>query len=196
MSEFTGPAPVQALGGAAFDGYVRIAEEPIRAMFTLRGDLTARALTAAATEVAGVAMPGQAQIGVAGERAIAWMSPDELLLMTPWAEHAAALAKMQAALSGAFLNVTDVSQARALFSVTGADALVREVVAKLMPVDLAPGAFPPGNLRRSRLGQVSAAVWCVAPGRLEIVCFRSVADYAFNLLKDAARPGAEVGLFA
>ncbi|MCA1334848.1 sarcosine oxidase subunit gamma [Pseudooceanicola marinus] len=195
MSDLSGPTPVLALGGAAFDGYVRVAEEPLRAMFTLRGDLSAKALKNAATGLAAVDMPGQGQVALNGEHCIAWMSPDELLVMTPWDEHAKALGQLDATLTDPALNYTDVSQARALFSLSGPDGLVREVAAKLAPVDLSPAAFPAGSFRRSRIGQVSAAIWMPAPGRIEVVCFRSVADYVFTLLRDAARPGSEVGLF-
>ncbi|WP_010138833.1 sarcosine oxidase subunit gamma [Oceanicola sp. S124] len=196
MSDLTGPAPVTALGGAAFDGYVRIAEEPQRAMFTLRGDLSAAALTTAATVLAAVDMPERGRIALNGESAIAWMSPDELLLMVPWSGHASAMAQLDAALQDPALNWTDVSQARTLLSISGPDGLVREVAAKLAPVDFSPEAFTPGSFRRSRIGQVAGAFWCPGPGRIEVVCFRSVADYVFALLRDAARPGSEVGLFA
>lgn len=196
MSDLTGPAPVTALGRAAFDGYVRVAEEPQRAMFTLRGDLSAAALKNAATGLAGVDMPGQGQVALNAERAIAWMSPDELLLTLPWAEHDKACDQLEATLSDPMLNWADVSQARALFSLSGPDGAVREVAAKLAPVDFSPAAFPQGSFRRTRINQVAGAFWCPAPGRIEVICFRSVADYVFRLLSDAARPGSEVGLYA
>ncbi|MBR9764786.1 MAG: sarcosine oxidase subunit gamma [Rhodobacteraceae bacterium] len=196
MSDLTGPAPVPALGGAAFDGYVRIAEAPQGAMFTLRGDLSSAALKTAATKLAAVDMPEQGRVALNGERALAWMSPDELLLLAPWAEHASVVAQLDAALDDPALNWVDVSQARARFAISGPDGLVREVAAKLAPVDFSPSAFTPGSFRRSRIGQVAGAFWCPGPGRIEVVCFRSVAEYVFTLLRDAARPGSEVRLYA
>jgi sarcosine oxidase subunit gamma len=63
-------------------------------------------------------------------------------------------------------------------------------------VDMAPGAFGPGQFRRTRLAQIPAAIWMQDEGVMQIVCFRSVAQYAFDLLKNAATPGSEVGLFS
>jgi sarcosine oxidase subunit gamma len=61
---------------------------------------------------------------------------------------------------------------------------------------MAPGAFEPGMIRRTRMAQIAAAFWMVDAETIRVVCFRSVAEYAFNLLKDAAEPGGETGLFA
>jgi len=57
-------------------------------------------------------------------------------------------------------------------------------------------AFGAGDFRRTRMAQIAAAFWMPAEGEARIVCFRSVAEYAFNLLKDAAAPGGEVGHYA
>ncbi len=193
----TAPAPLGALGGAAFDGYVRVAEEPVRGMITLRGDFAAPPLRNTATGLAAIEMPEQGHIALNGERSIAWMSPDELLVTVPYADLPAAMAQAEATLAAdPALNAVDVSHARCLISVTGEDALVREVIAKLAPVDMAPGVFTPGMFRRSRLAQVAAAIWMPEPGRAEVVCFRSVADYVFTILSDAARPGSEAHLYA
>jgi sarcosine oxidase subunit gamma len=49
--------------------------------------------------------------------------------------------------------------------------------------------------RRSRLAQVPAAFWMPDAETFQIVCFRSVARYMFDLLSIAAQPGSEVGHF-
>ena len=69
------------------------------------------------------------------------------------------------------------------------------MVAKLAPVDLAPGEFEPGQFRRTRLAQVPAALWMPEEDRIRLVVFRSVARYVFDLLSVAAQPGSEVGHF-
>ena len=83
--------------------------------------------------------------------------------------------------------------ARAMVRLSGKGA--REVLAKLSPVDLAPGSFGPGDFRRTRVAQVAAAFWMEADESFRIVCFRSVAEYLFGVLKVAAQPGSEVGYF-
>jgi len=117
------------------------------------------------------------------------MSPDEWLLILPYAEVAGALAKMEAALAGQHFLAVDVSDARAVFRVTGAKA--GEVLMKLCPVDLA--ALAPGELRRTRAAQVAAAFWRDGDG-FTLVSFRSVAGYVMGVLSHAAQPGSELGL--
>ena len=75
-------------------------------------------------------------------------------------------------------------------------AFAREVLGKLMPVDFSADAFGPGQIRRSRMAQVPAAVWMTGEDAFRVVCFRSVAQYVFDLLKTAASEGGEVGLYA
>lgn len=183
---------VSALNGVTNgDGIAKVTELGLQGMITLRGDLAAAGVKAAATAVAGVDMPGARGITHVGARAIAWMSPDELLVLVPHAEADAAVATMTETLAGAHALVTNVSDARAMFRIEGPAA--REVIAKLAPVDLAPSAFGPGQIRRTRLAQVPAAIWMPEDDVLELICFRSVAAYVFNLLCVAAQPGSEVG---
>ncbi|NIZ10656.1 sarcosine oxidase subunit gamma [Pseudooceanicola sp. HF7] len=196
MSDVTGPAPVSALNGAVFDGYVRIAEAPMRGMITLRGDLSSSMMRNGATKVTGCDMPGQRQISLGEDRVIAWMSPDELLVGMPLSETAEALETLAGTFTDPAFSAVDVTHARAAFTLTGEDALVREVLAKLAPVDMSPEAFPEGSFRRTRLAQVPAAFWMPEPGRAELVCFRSVAGYVFSILSDAAREDGIVGLYA
>jgi sarcosine oxidase, subunit gamma len=181
---------VSALGGVSFDGYVRVAEQGPQGMIVLRskGDGLAEALAAL-----GLPVPGQRRIEVAGDRAVAWMSPDEVLIWLPYAEVPQAVQALGATLAGKHHLVADVSDARAVFTVTGPGA--REVLAKACPVDFAPAAFGPGEVRRTRAAQVAAAVWMSGEDTFTLVCFRSVARYVFDLLSTLARPGAEVGLY-
>jgi len=46
------------------------------------------------------------------------------------------------------------------------------------------------------MAQVAAAIWMTDAETIRIVCFRSVAEYVYGLLCDAAEPGGEVGYFA
>lgn len=184
---------VSALAGEAFDGIVRVEEAGLRGMILLRGDLSDTTLTGAATGVTGTAFPGRGEAKLQGEKGILWMSPDEALVLVPHAEAGAALGAMRKDLKGTHHLLADVSDARAVFRVTGAAA--REVLAKLTPADLSPAAFGPGQVRRTRLAQAAAAFWMTGEDAFEVVCFRSVARYVFDLLKTSARPGGEVGFF-
>jgi sarcosine oxidase subunit gamma len=70
----------------------------------------------------------------------------------------------------------------------------REVIATLAPADLHPDSVKPGDVRRPRLGQVAAAFWMRDDDTFEVICFRSVAGYTFDLLAMSAKSG-EVGHF-
>lgn len=187
------PDAVSALNGASYEGRVTVTELGPQGMIALRGDLASAGIRKAVKEVTGADVPGRQEINIAANGAVAWMSPDELLLLVDYGEVAKTLRRVEAALKGAHFLAVDVSDARALFEIKGAG--VREVIAKLCPVDMAPGAFSPGRFRRTRMAQVAAAFWMVDGETIRIICFRSVAGYVFGLLKDAAAPGGEVGFF-
>ncbi len=184
---------VTALGGVRFDGLVHVEEVPLQGMITLRGDLGPAGVKAAATGVAGVDMPSIRQANVAGDSGICWMSPDELLVLCPYDGVVDSVEKMQSALGDSHALAINVSDARASFRVSG--PMAREVMAKLCPVDLSPEAFRPGDFRRTRMAQVAAAFWMVDDETFQIICFRSVADYVFGLLKAAAQPGSDIAYF-
>ena len=186
---------VSALQGASFKGQVAIRENGLRGMITLRGDLSSEAVKAAASKVAGVEFPGQRGANCSGESGLCWMSPDELLILLPHTGVAKALGAIGTALKGEHHLAVDVSDARASFTLEGDGAAIRNVLAKLTPADLRPGALPVGEMRRTRLAQVAAAMWFHEEGRAEVICFRSVAEYVWGLLVNAAEPGSEAGYF-
>ena len=183
---------VSALQGASnSDGIADVNELGLQGMITLRGDLSDKKLFKAMKAFAG-AMPEMRSIALKGDNGAAWMSPDELLLMVPHGEAKSTIKTLNKSLKGLHFLAENVSDARAVFEVSGANA--REVMAKLAPVDFAPASFTSGMFRRSRLAQVPAAFWMSDEDAFRIVCFRSVAEYMFDLLSVAAQPGSEVGV--
>lgn len=186
--------PVTALSGAHVAAALAdIAELGPSGMITLRGDLSSGALNKAAQDAVGADVPEQRRFSVGRKGGIAWMSPDELLLLCPYEDVQEVLTRLHSALEGQHALAVNVSDARAMFRVTGPH--MREVLAKLMPVDLHPDHFGHGDVRRTRLAQVPAAMWMPEPETAQIICFRSVAQYVFDVLKVAAQEGAEVGYF-
>jgi sarcosine oxidase subunit gamma len=169
-------------------------EVPGLGMVTLRGTLAAPEFAGAVRDALGLAVPDPRGITGDDAGALAWMSPDEALLICPAAEVAARIAGLEAALAGQFASVVDVSDARAMFEVAGPGA--REVLAKLTPMDLHPDRFGPGEMRRTRLAQVPAALWMPEPDRIRLICFRSVEVYVSDLLRLSAAPGGAVRVFA
>ena len=166
---------------------------PPQGMVTIRGALSDAAFAEAVQAVTGIAVPDMCRIATDEDRALAWMSPDELLLMCPHEQAASHAKSLSAAFGDQYAMAVEVSDARAVFDIQGPQA--REVLAKLSPVDLAPGVFEPGEMRRTRLAQVAAAFWMTGPDSFRLTAFRSVAQYVEDLLSTAAKPGTQVGYF-
>lgn len=179
--------PQSALGQAAFDGFAQVREIGPLGMISLRAKPDVPGLAEVVRAVTGTALPGQRRIEIAGDRAAGWMSPDEYLLILPYAETGAAMAEIAGALKGQHHLAVVVSDARAVFRITGDKA--DQVIRKLSPVDL--DTMAAGELRRSRAAQVAAAFWREGDG-FTLVCFRSVAGYVMGLLSHSAMPGSEL----
>jgi sarcosine oxidase subunit gamma len=176
------PDPVTPLANATFDGIARVAEIGPLGMVTLRAKPGLSGLAKAVKAATGCAVPGPRSIVERDGRAAAWMSPDEYLLILPRGAVGKALAAIARALKDGHHLAVEVSDARAVFQVTGEDA--DAVIARLCPVDL--GVLPRGEMRRTRLAQVACALWRDGQG-FTLVTFRSVARYAFDVLANAAR---------
>ncbi len=186
---------VSALNGAAADGLVSLREMGLQGMVTLKADLGQGEVAEAVASVTGGTTPGPRRISDGDGVQLAWMAPDELLILCAHEAADKLVDDLTQALAGQHHLAVTVSDARAMFELTGAPGTLRDVLAKVTPADLNPTALAPGEMRRTRLAQVPAALWFVAEGTARVVCFRSVAQYVFDLLSTAARPGGEVGFF-
>ncbi|KJZ20383.1 sarcosine oxidase subunit gamma [Loktanella sp. S4079] len=178
---------VSALNGKVAPGEVTIREDGLRGMITLRADLADSKVKSVCTGLSGVDFPMPGHANCVGDKGLCWMSPDEMLILVPYAEVEAALELINKNLKKKHFLAENVSDARALILVEGSYA--RDVIAKLAPVDLHPDVFGPGDFRRSHLGQVAAAFWMRDADTFEVICFRSVAEYTFGLLEASAQAG-------
>ena len=188
------PESVTPLDGATCSGFVTIEDAGLAGMVLLRADL-GDSDVCLALKGAGIDLPGAGElVGDLGNGAL-WMSPDELMILCAHDEAEATVATLTEALGGLHALVASVSDARAVFRLSGEGSAVREVLAKLSPADLRQDSLPPGRVRRTRLAQVPAAFWFVGDDEAVLICFRSVAGYVHDLLSKAATPGSEVGHF-
>lgn len=179
---------VSALQDAHYEGAVTVSEAGLRGMITLRGDLSDEKLSSAVKAAVGLAAPKQGEIKSGANGTVAWMSPDELLVMVDYEKADATVLKLEKALKGTHFLALNVSDARAVFTVSGSGC--REVIAKGSPANVSPEALTKGTIRRSRLGQIAAAFWLSGDEEITLVCFRSVAPYAFEFLKTSAAPNS------
>jgi sarcosine oxidase, subunit gamma len=161
---------VQPLGGASAGSLREIG--PL-GMVTLRARPDAAGLAAALGSV-----PAVRGIVEAQGRRIAWMSPDEYLILSEPTDVHQVLDVIKKSMQSAHHLAVDVSDARAVFRLAGPDT--DTALSRLCPVDFA--RLPAGEVRRTRLAQVACALWREGDG-ITVVTFRSVARYAFDVLK-------------
>jgi sarcosine oxidase subunit gamma len=184
--------PQSTLNRAAAGETITIEDRGLVGQVTLRGDHSSARLQAAVTAGTGVGVPGplMAAFDDEGTGAV-WMSPDEFLLLTQYDEADGLVAALGKALAGEHHMAVNVSDARAVISLTGTG--VAEVLAKGAPVDLSESAFRIGTARRTHLGGVAVGFWRKTQHEWEIVCFRSFARHLFDWLVESSKAGSEVG---
>ncbi len=180
---------ISALNGAEAAGLVTIREMGVQGMITLRADLGAVAKPV--QKLTGAAMPGPRAMTMGTGCQLAWMSPDEVMILCDHAMADTMVADLGAALAGLHHLVVNVSDARAMFSVAGAHGPLCDVISKITPADI--GALAMGEMRRTRLQQVAGAIWFETETEARVICFRSVARYVFDLLSVSAQPSGAVG---
>ena len=180
-----------ALPGAEAQGLVTIREAGLVGMVTFRGDLSAAKTAKAVNSAAGCDVPERRGVVSTGDVSVAWMSPDELLVICAHDAADKIVTDLSKAMGNAHHLALNVSDARAVFEVTG--PAWRDVLAKLTPADLSREVFQPGEMRRTRLAQVPAAFWMTGDETVRVICFRSVAGYVFDLLSLSAQEGGAVG---
>lgn len=152
---------------------------------------------ATAAKVLGFALPEAPRTSAGdGNWSCLWMSTDQWLLVGPRGDVQASINRLSDALTGFSHALTDVSDMRAILRVRG-DA-VRPVLAKCMPIDVHTSEWAPGFVRRVTFGEIAAAlhVRATGPDEVDILVFRSYADYALRWLEEAAETGRRLTLFA
>ncbi len=150
-------------------------------MIAIRADLSADG--AAIARAVGAPLPQPLRFEVGEGRGLGWMSPDELLATCGYDAAPALAQAVRDALAGRHALVATVSDMRSAFAVEGDGA--RDVLAKLSPADLTARAAPPGAFRRTRLAQIPAAIR-MEEGGATVLCFRSHARHAYDILRAAA----------
>jgi len=156
-------------------GGVTLTEPPLARLTTLAPFLgRSEALSAALEAAHGLPLPGPNRMSAAGDASCAFHGRALWLLAGPapdarLAEHAA---------------LTDQTDAWATVDVTGPEGPA--LLARLVPVDLRPAAFPEGAAIRTEVQHMQAAITRPAPGVLRIRCFRSMARTLIHDLTTAA----------
>lgn len=182
-----------AIKAAGVPGIVSLRELAATAQIDLRGNPGDAAFLGGARAAIGFDLPGEPNRATTkDERAALWLSPDQWLILAPFAERETLLNGLRTQLAGQHVSVADVSANRVLLELTGPKA--REVIAKGCGLDLHPRSFGPGRCAQSLLARSQALIWQTdnAP-TYRLMVRPSFAGYVADFLVDgmheyAARP--------
>ncbi|WP_018698910.1 sarcosine oxidase subunit gamma [Amorphus coralli] len=176
--------PIRAASGA-----VSLAEWPFLSKLIVRCQAGRDATAVEA--VTGVALPTTAcTSATAGERSLLWLGPDEWMLVAPDGEAAALETDLRAALTGPHTQVVDVSDYYTVITLTGARG--RDVLARLVTIDLHPRHFAKGRVVGTLAGAVNLLVWLrdesdAAGPVFDVIVRASMADHVWCLMAEAGR---------
>ncbi|HEV7263320.1 MAG TPA: sarcosine oxidase subunit gamma family protein [Falsiroseomonas sp.] len=181
------------------------ADGPPGVAVTERGDLAAASLALRAGQGAalatalldgfGLALPQRAGCTAAGALELVWTGPGQWLALDAGRKDVArfGFARALAARLGGAASVTDLTGARAVLRLSG--PAVREMLAKLVPIDLDESVFPPGAAALTLAGHMGVTLWRppTAKDAWHIACYRSFGEsLAHDVLEAAAEFGCEV----
>lgn len=175
MAELIATPPAQGLTPVMVAG-AHLSEAPITPIWSIapyRGQ--AAALSAVLTTAHGLPFPAPGALLSKDGACIAWSGLDQAFLMGVVADPGLA----------SYGALTDQSDAWVRLVLVG--PMARDVLARLVPIDLAPGACPPGSARRTLLGHMPALILHRDGEGFEIMTFRSMAATAVHELTDVMR---------
>ena len=117
-------------------------------------------------------------------KTIAWLGPDEWLVVVPPDEKEGLAKMLEKALDGLHVSVNDISSGQTIIRLRGARA--RDVLSKGCPVDLHPRAFGAGQCAQSHIAKSNALIIQLDDTpTYDVIVRRSFADYLARWLKHA-----------
>jgi len=170
-----------------------LAESPFRAIVSVRA--APIHLAAPLQAVTGRTLPIRAGEADLGRRcAVLWLGPDEWAILSAPGTAEQIVQELSQALAPYHHQVVDVSDYNTVLTLRG--SAVRDLLAKLITIDLHPRFFARGNGVATLCGK--AQIWLICredetsarEPLFEIVVRRSMADYLWCLITDAGREWA------
>jgi heterotetrameric sarcosine oxidase gamma subunit len=193
--------PLSALSGIAVPGrYCRGEGEPSLVITELTGlglatvacrKGQAAALSAAVRKAYGLDLPASSRVAQGAAVRFIGYGPGQWLAVSEALANEALASELAARLQG-LASVSDQSGGRTVLRVTGNRA--RDVLAKGLPIDLDPRAFPLGGAATSAISHIGLQLWQADDTRsYDIAIFRSLSESFWRwLTASAAEFGYEV----
>jgi len=166
---------------------VKLAERARFARIDLRGDPRDAKFTQAASGVTDCALPVEPNSSATGLFAtVLWLGPDEWLVTSETQPAEELTDRLRAALKPLPCAVTDVTDARVVFTVSGERA--RDVLARGCGLDLHPRAFGPGRCAQTLLAKASVILHRRgSEPAFDVYVARSFADYLWAWFEEVFR---------
>jgi sarcosine oxidase subunit gamma len=176
-----------ATAAAGAPGAVALKLLPVNTQIDLRGNPGDRQFTDGVRTAIGFDLPRESnRAATASERTALWLSPDQWLILAPFAERVAVLDKLRSSLAGQHVSIVDVSANRVVLELAGPKA--RETIAKGCGLDLHPRVFGPGHCAQSLVARSQALIWQTDDAPTYRLLVRpSFAGYVADFLIDAMR---------
>ncbi len=163
---------------------VKLSQRMLPGLINLRGQPDADTFLHSVAEILGGELPLTPNMtALYDDVTLCWLRPDEWLVMTPDANTVATVVMALEQIVG-HTAVNDVSGGYAVISLSGSQA--RQVLAKGCTLDLRPRQFTIGRCAQSLLAKADVLLIARSEDEFDIVVQRSVADYLWQWLVDAA----------
>jgi sarcosine oxidase subunit gamma len=173
--------------------FAHLAEDAFRGIVSVRA--APIHLAASLQAVTGRTLPIRAGHADLGRRcAVLWLGPDEWAILSAPSTEGQIVEELSQALAPHHHQVVDISDYNTVLTLRG--SAVRDLLAKLITIDLHPRFFARGNGVATLCGK--AQIWLIcredensaSEPLFEIVVRRSMADYLWCLIADAGREWA------
>ncbi len=142
----------------------------------------------------GFKLPSAGRMVAGSSVSAVWAGPDQWLLFAPDSGGRDLEQELRAKIGG-FASIADQSDARLFVRVAGPSS--RNILAKLLPIDIHPRPFPQGSAAITHAAHIGVMVWRSDKPRSDcfvLACSRSYAQSFWHALMDAAAEfGVSVG---
>ncbi len=162
---------------------LQIAELPGRTHINIRLDASERASANALKRATGLAVPKPGTYEASDAAYLAWLSPDEFLLVANAPGTVVDAATLSGKLSRVHHAVNDVSSGQTIVRMSGERAA--HVLSKGCTLDLHASVFAPPMCANTRIAKTHAFLRVVEPAVFDVIVRRSFAPYFWSWLMKA-----------
>jgi sarcosine oxidase, subunit gamma len=132
-----------------------------------------------------IAIAANRFMALVGTRTIAWLGPDELLVIAPYADRCELISALDEAVQGTHSAVTDVTGSFIRWRVSGDHA--RQFLSAGCPIDFHPNSFVTGQCVQTVFARSNVTILQTGASAFEMHLPRSHANYLENWAAITAR---------